>query len=272
MLANSGWSATVGGTVAEATGANSGWRWISAASYNLVSLAGPATNVCDSDPMNNPANRATDPAEVRAALRRRLRRARKHVTGNQRTAAEQAINARILSLRLAHRATRVALFLADDGEPDLAPARHGLAATGVPLALPGLQPADRVAAGSPADVMDFRPWAPGEELHEGRFGIVEPATDVRLAPADLGLVLTPLVGFDAAGNRIGRGAGYYDRTFGPGRDHPERPVLLGVAFEVQRVASLPCESHDVPLDGVVTELGIRWCVKRPPPVVPHPQG
>lgn len=229
------------------------------ASYNPVSLAAPKRKTCDSGRVKSAGDDRSQLAEDRRQLRKRLRSARRSVIGSERAGAEAAICTRLLSLEVVRRASRVALFLADDGEPDLANALQQLDRLGVALALPGLASVETAPAGSPGDVMDFRPWAPTQPLHTGRFGIVEPATASRLAVTDLAVVLTPLVGFDPAGNRIGRGAGYYDRAFGLVRDDANRPVLIGVAFETQRIPSLPCESHDVPLDVVVTELGIRWC-------------
>ena len=74
----------------------------------------------------------------------------------------------------------------------------------------------------------------------------------------LDLVLVPLVGFDASGNRLGMGAGFYDRHFAFLRHRRawHRPRLIGLAFEVQRVERLAANTHDVPLWGIVTERGI----------------
>jgi 5-formyltetrahydrofolate cyclo-ligase len=72
-------------------------------------------------------------------------------------------------------------------------------------------------------------------------------------------VLTPLVAFDDTGVRVGVGRGYYDRCFRflAGRGAWRRPKLLGVAYELQRVPSLPRQSWDVPLWGAVTEAHMR---------------
>jgi len=74
----------------------------------------------------------------------------------------------------------------------------------------------------------------------------------------LDLVLVPLVGFDADGNRLGMGAGFYDRHFAFLRHRSawRRPLLIGLGFELQRVDRLPAGPHDVPLWGVVTERRI----------------
>jgi 5-formyltetrahydrofolate cyclo-ligase len=74
----------------------------------------------------------------------------------------------------------------------------------------------------------------------------------------LDLVLMPLVGFDADGNRLGMGAGFYDRKFAFLRHRRawRRPLLLGIAFDAQRVERFDAALHDVPLWGVVTERAV----------------
>ena len=71
----------------------------------------------------------------------------------------------------------------------------------------------------------------------------------------LGLVLLPLLAFHNRATRLGMGAGFYDRFFGA-ITPSMRPLAVGVAHEVQRsTAPLPASDTDIPLDGVITELG-----------------
>mgnify|MGYP001047756303 CR=1 FL=1 len=90
-------------------------------------------------------------------------------------------------------------------------------------------------------------------------GEIDPSVVLRRARR-LGcrLVLVPLVGFDRRGYRLGVGGGFYDRHFAflRHRQSWQRPILLGIAFEVQRLDHFAEQSHDVPLWGVVTERGI----------------
>ncbi len=69
----------------------------------------------------------------------------------------------------------------------------------------------------------------------------------------LDVVLVPLIGFDARGWRLGQGGGHYDRTFGFVRRTGGRPVLIGLAYECQRLVSAPREGHDVRLHAILTE-------------------
>lgn len=88
------------------------------------------------------------------------------------------------------------------------------------------------------------------------YGIPVPATALSPPP---NVLLLPLVAFDAAGYRLGYGGGYFDRTLAA--MHP-RPLTIGVGFDLCAVADIRPERHDIPLDLIVTESGIRW-VNRP---------
>jgi 5-formyltetrahydrofolate cyclo-ligase len=105
----------------------------------------------------------------------------------------------------------------------------------------------------------FAPWRQGDPLVTNRFGIPEPDVSgpSRLRAAEMHVVLVPLVAFDDAGNRLGMGAGYYDRAFGFRRSAAAPPILVGVGYEFQRVPPLQAQAWDVPLDAVLTERGLQ---------------
>jgi 5-formyltetrahydrofolate cyclo-ligase len=96
-----------------------------------------------------------------------------------------------------------------------------------------------------------------EELRPaGRLGIAEPSASApAYLPGPRDVVLVPGVAFDEQGNRLGRGAGYYDAAFPPGAASP--PLLFGVAYEFQIVDSVPHGSRDRRVDAIVTERTIR---------------
>jgi len=190
---------------------------------------------------------AADPA--RRQLRRELRAKRRAMPAAVRAQADRAIYSQLRHLPEYRRARRVALFLAFDGEPSLAPlltsARRQRKRLYVPV-LRGL-------------TMRFAELTPGATLSPNFFGIMEPKLGARIDARELDLVLTPLVAFDDRGVRLGVGRGYYDRTFKflRHRSHWRRPKLLGVAYELQRVEPLTPSSWDVPLWGAVTETQVR---------------
>ena len=91
--------------------------------------------------------------------------------------------------------------------------------------------------------LELRLWQEGAPLYEAGFGTLAP--DV---------ILMPLLGFDSAGTRLGYGGGYYDRTLAA---LSKRPRLIGFAFALQEVDHIPRQAHDVPLDMIVTDAGVR---------------
>ncbi|MHC4599721.1 MAG: 5-formyltetrahydrofolate cyclo-ligase [Planctomycetota bacterium] len=92
-----------------------------------------------------------------------------------------------------------------------------------------------------------------EDLEPNAIGIREPRPGApRVNPRDLRIVIVPGVAFDPLGYRIGYGGGYYDRLLASA----PRPLRVGLAFDLQRVPSLPRQPHDVPVDVLVTESGV----------------
>ncbi|ODT68083.1 MAG: 5-formyltetrahydrofolate cyclo-ligase [Pelagibacterium sp. SCN 63-23] len=101
--------------------------------------------------------------------------------------------------------------------------------------------------------LDLRVWESDAPLYEAGFGTLAPSD---LAPRAIpDLVLMPLLGFDASGTRLGYGGGYYDRTL---ETLVRKPMLVGLAFAAQEISHVPREAHDVPLDAIVTENGVRF--------------
>ena len=66
-------------------------------------------------------------------------------------------------------------------------------------------------------------------------------------------MLIPLVGFDAAGYRLGYGGGYFDRTLAA---MLPRPLAVGIGFELARLSDIRPQAHDMPMDLIVTEAGV----------------
>jgi len=103
------------------------------------------------------------------------------------------------------------------------------------------------------DDMHFRTWHDpydAEELDTGPFSIPQPATNSAEALPDV--VFVPLVGFTERGDRIGQGAGHYDRWL----EANPNVLTIGLAWDCQLVDDLPVEPHDQPLDMVVTPTQI----------------
>lgn len=103
-----------------------------------------------------------------------------------------------------------------------------------------------------AQPLQFSRWEPGCEMKDGPFGAWIPAVDDFITPE---ILIVPLVGFDRAGNRLGYGGGFYDRTLEKLR--AAGPCMaIGFAYGAQEAAELPLEPTDQPLDMIVTEAEI----------------
>ncbi len=176
-------------------------------------------------------------ADDRPALRRRLRAARRAVPAAGRSVAAVAIDRALARLGLPKPGTRVSAFQPFDGEIDPGIVLRRARAIGCTVYFPVVT-----------------------SLRARRMRFVAPADGggATIGPRWLDLVLVPLVGFDPRGHRLGMGAGLYDRHFAFLRHRRtwRRPLLVGVAFEAQKVERLAEAEHDVQLDGVVTERGV----------------
>ena len=189
--------------------------------------------------MINPSNKS--------ALRKELRRRRRALTGAQQQAAARQLYRRLITSALFRFSRRIAFTMAADGEIDPGLLLAAAQRRGKCCYLPVLNP-----VGTPR--LRFKRWRSGEVLRPNFYGIAEPRSGRYCPPRALSLVLLPLVGFDASGNRIGMGKGYYDRTFAFRRHTvSRRPVMVGLAHECQRVDKLQAETWDLPLDAVVSD-------------------
>ena len=130
-------------------------------------------------------------------------------------------------------------------EPDIRAAVQDWMAEGAIAALPVV-----VAEAQP---LAFRVWALDSCLEADRYGIPTPVDGDFVHPD---LILLPLNGFDSQGFRLGYGGGYFDRTLAA---LSPRPLTIGVGFEINRLDSIRPESHDLPLDWIVTEAGAFNC-------------
>lgn len=139
-------------------------------------------------------------------------------------------------------ARSIAAYVPLGDEADPLPALAAAHDAGLTTALPHIA--------EPGGAMRFLAWAPGDPLAEGPHRLRQPAADAREIAADL--LLTPLLGFDAGLNRIGQGAGHYDRYFAA---HPAAR-RIGIAWSVQQVDRLAPDPWDIPLHAIVTELQI----------------
>ncbi len=131
-------------------------------------------------------------------------------------------------------------------EADIRPLLAHLRTRGARLCLPVVL--DR-------ETIIFRELVVGAPVIKTGFGTTGPGPEAAVLDPDI--LLVPLSAFDRAGHRIGYGAGHYDRAIDRIKAKGRLPRLIGIAFDCQEVASVPAEPHDVALDAILTESGLR---------------
>lgn len=188
------------------------------------------------------------------ALRARMREQRARLTPAERAAAANGIAASLEQLPEFLVDRRVAGYWAVGGEVPLIAAVARLNARGQQYCLP-------IVGGDRR--LRFAPLKPGAAVQPNRYGIPEPehAPADLLAPQELDLVLLPLTAFDRSGRRLGMGGGYYDRSFAFLRDmvRPAQPLLVGIGYAFQEVATVPGQDWDIALDFIATEKELIDC-------------
>jgi 5-formyltetrahydrofolate cyclo-ligase len=192
----------------------------------------------------------------RAAWRKHLRAMRAKLNASERMAAADALAATLEQLPEFLVDRRIAGYWAVAGEMPLHAAYASLRKRDQHYYLPVIDD---------SDTLQFAVWKPGAALRHNRYGIPEPevASAQLLQPTGLDVVLLPLLGFDRGGNRLGMGAGYYDRSFGFLREarRPAPPVLVGIGYHFQEMPGLASEPWDVRLDFVATDRELIACTE-----------
>lgn len=187
----------------------------------------------------------TTPFSQRQLLRKEIRRRRNALSPNEQQLAARRIHERLFEHPRMLTARRVSLFLSFDGEINTRPLIETLWQQGKEVYLPVIHPFSK-------GHLLFLRYEKGSAMTHHPFGIQEPKLDVRrvLPVSQLDVIVTPMVAFDAQGNRLGMGGGYYDRTLKNWRKDGSYPI--GIAHDCQQVEGLTHESWDVPLPEILT--------------------
>lgn len=185
--------------------------------------------------------------QLRQQLRQQIRRARQQLSQAEQQIAAETLAKVVLSAPELQRANTIAVYLSNDGELDTLPLIHALWQQGKHVALPVLH---LFTQGH----LLFQRYQASTKLRPNKFGIAEPVPNVNelVLLTQLDVICMPLVAFDDAGNRLGMGGGFYDRTLAPCALLPQPPTLVGLAHQCQQVAAIPVEAWDVPLPMIAT--------------------
>ena len=173
-------------------------------------------------------------------LRRSVRRLKQQYTPAQLEQLSQAVIAR-LRPRLVEAQTILAYYSLPD-EVCTRQLIDELIADGKTVLLPKVLDAGR---------MELRRYTGPHDLTEGAYGIMEPVGEPFTDYALIDIALIPGMAFDAAGHRLGRGRGYYDRFLNSQWSMVNGQWLIGLCFDFQKVPVLPSDDHDIPVDIVI---------------------
>jgi len=192
--------------------------------------------------------------QSRPALRRALLARRAALAPAARAAAQRRILEQVSRLPALRPGAAVGLYVSRGSEVATGSIRALARSRGCRVYLPLITDRENIQMEFHADH--------GRPLRQNRYQIGEPIGGRLIAAPALALVLMPLVGMDDAGNRLGNGAGYYDRWLAFRLGTRGTPLLVGLAFECQRHAFIAPQAHDVPLDAVITENGLQLFAPR----------
>ncbi len=190
---------------------------------------------------------------TKKSIRQKIRAQRRQLTAIQRQSAGLEVLRQLRRLPGFLTCKKIGAYIANDGELPLDYVVDFFWERKKNSYLPAL-------FGKNTRLMHFGHFSKNSQFTLNRYGIPEPSSHIRrqLKPQQLDLVLLPLVAFDANGNRLGMGGGFYDKTFAylRRRTNWRKPKLIGIAYDFQEAEHLPSEPWDVPLDYIVTQSRI----------------
>ena len=192
------------------------------------------------------------------------------------TRAKQDLRARMKRLTLAHKknfrddspaifsrlvaqdwwagAFQVGLYLSTPSEISTESIQWDLLGRGMRFAVPVWKADSYVWSWVEAERGGAEKKAAASAWRIGRFGLPEPRRFLPVAGNELRVILVPGLAFDGAGNRLGRGGGYFDRLLAASPD----AFRIALALESQILEHVPTAPHDVPMDAILTEKGFRF--------------
>jgi len=172
-------------------------------------------------------------------LRKQALNKRFNLTAEQRRAASTEIEARLFGLPEFRAASTVMFYASFQSEVETHHMIRRALAEGKRVVLPRVK-------GKELELLEIENF--DRDVAPGAWGILEPEGGKPAQLREIGLIVLPGAAFDEQGNRIGYGAGYYDKLL---------PLFKGstaaLAFELQLVSAVPAASHDIPVQKIITE-------------------
>ncbi|MSR72134.1 MAG: 5-formyltetrahydrofolate cyclo-ligase [Opitutia bacterium] len=182
-----------------------------------------------------------DPQEVKVRLRQELKSSRESVGAPQREAAAIAAEAKIVHLPEWQNAKVVCLYASFQGELPTTQLLQNLLNSEKRCVLPKVN-----SEGQP-ELYEIKSF---QDLELSSLEILEPKINCpRINPTQIDFFLVPGIGFDRRGNRLGHGAGFYDRLLAQASP---TAYFLGYGYDFQVVDAIPHEAHDIVMHAMAT--------------------
>ncbi len=187
---------------------------------------------------------------MKKSLRNVLLKRRASIKPELKSLKEAAIKKRLFALADFKKAKSILFYASFRSEVDTIRCLQDVIRSGKKLALPVVD--HRHKELKIFEVKDI------SELISGYMGIPEPeiTKNREIGLKDIGIVVVPGAGFDINGNRLGYGAGYYDKLLSKSKKHI---TTIALAFEEQIVKEIPAEPHDIKVDMIVTDKRLIRC-------------
>lgn len=183
-----------------------------------------------------------------ATFRQIIRQQRRQLKAAERAALSLQLTSLLSQQTFFIHSNAVACYWPFDGEIDTLPIIKTLWSLNKLCYLPIIDAENKLVR--------FAEYTETDLLQKNCYGIAEPSKEKAITLLQsIDLILLPIVAFDTLGHRLGTGGGYYDRTLHSLRSgpRPAKPLLVGLAYEFQKIDSLQPQSWDVTLDGIITE-------------------
>ena len=189
----------------------------------------------------------------KAKLRRELQNCLLSITSQQRSEKSRKACKNLVSIPQFQNASMVMMFLSLPHEVDTSEAILQAWQLGKAIAVPKVSFQQRHMIAVQINSLETG-------ISTEKSGLRNPIAGVPVAFEEIDLVVTPALGFDKKGNRLGRGGAYYDRFFANTQLKASR---CGFGFNEQLVETIPVAEHDEPVDILVTEKEIIYIKESP---------
>ncbi len=175
-------------------------------------------------------------------LRKKILDARFALTPEARRAKSREIEQRLFSLPEFRSAAKILFYASFQSEVETHCMIRRALAEGRHVVLPRVK-------GKELELLEIENF--DRDVSPGAWGIPEPDQGKPAAVRDIGFIVVPGAAFDERGNRVGYGAGFYDKLLAQ-----YQGTTAALAFELQVVPQVPVDAHDVPVKKIVTETRV----------------